>query len=344
MRLTVGLLTHNSEKFAARCLETLVAQTELGTPGTDWQIICLDNASSDRIALARLEQAFPQVRFIKEHTNHGFARAHNRIMRTFPADFHAILNIDVFFAPDYLAKLIEALEAFPQAGSAVGKLLRWNIGRQEERTNIIDSAGIQATTSHAFSDRGQGEKDRGQYDEPCEVFGGTGAAIVYRRSALEEIAYCHAERSPERAERVKGADEAYEFLDETMFMYKEDIDLAYRLLFAGHPCRYVPEARAWHARGTGKGLSRWKRPALERTLSSTHETLLLRKHQSLWPEDIRRRTRLRQIARGLYLLVLEPRVFIRSRKLLRSLQCEAEKRKRDTKHTVPFAAIAHFFN
>lgn len=329
MLLTADLLTHNSGQFATRCLETLVAQTGLETLGTDWQIICLDNASSDRIAIARLEKAFPQVHFLKEHTNHGFACAHNTIMQRFPAEFHAVLNIDVLFAPDYLAKLIAALEAYPHAGSAVGKLLRWNVGEPQERSNIIDSAGLCATKAHAFSDRGQGKKDKGQYDEPCEVFGGTGAAVVYRRSALEEVAY-----------------NGTEYFDETMFMYKEDIDLAYRLLVMGHPCRYVPEAVAWHARAVSVAnpFERFRRSHKERIWSSAHEILLLRKHASFWTPEIRKRTRLRQIARNLYLLIFEPRVFLGSRKLLQSLNGEAEKRKRATRHMILWSDIARFFN
>ncbi|MEK7137403.1 MAG: glycosyltransferase family 2 protein [Patescibacteria group bacterium] len=336
MRLTAGLLTHNSEQYASRCLETLVAQTGLGILGKDWQIVCLDNASEGRIALARLESKFRNVIFQKEHRNLGFSKAHNLIMRTYPAEFHAVLNIDVLFAPDYLTKLLAALEKYPHAGSAVGKLRRWKLGEGEERTNIIDSAGISATKTHAFSDRGQGETDHGQYDEPREIFGGTGAAVVYRRSALENIAYVSTVKSQLSTART-------EFFDETMFMYKEDIDLAYRLLVAGHPCRYVPEAFAWHARGSGKEHKRRKRRTAERVLSTAHETLLLRKHQTFWPAEIQRRTAVRQCARWTYLSLLEPHVFFGARKLLRSLREEALKRQTATKHTVPFADLTRFF-
>jgi GT2 family glycosyltransferase len=283
MRLTASLLTHNSEKFAARCLETLVTQEGLGALGADWQIVCLDNASEGRIALARLESKFRNVIFQKEHRNLGFSKAHNLIMATFPAEFHAVLNIDVLFAPDCLTKLLAALEKYPHAGSAVGKLRRWKLGEGEERTNIIDSAGLRITSTHAFSDRGQGEADRGQYDEPDEIFGGTGAAIIYRRSALEDVAYKPIART--------------EFFDETMFMYKEDLDLGYRLLVAGHPCRYVPEAVAWHARTVGAWhgmpLQRLKRSRQVRIWSTAHETLLLQKHQTFWPPEIQRKTSLR---------------------------------------------------
>ena len=340
MKLTVGILTHNSEKFAARSLETLVAQTGLGVLGKDWQIICLDNASKNRIELARLEKHFPQITFQREEKNLGFGKAHNLIMRKFPADFHAVLNIDVLFSPDFLAKLLEALEKAPEKptsalrsaglstrayGSAVGKLFRWDIGSTTEKTSIIDSVGIGVMRDHAFFDIGQGKRDGEKYAETKERFGGSAAAILYRRSALGELS-------------AEG-----EYFDESMFMYKEDIDLAYRLLVTGHPCLYVPEAVAWHARGVGGAKSRRKRSRQERVWSTVHEALLLKKYEQWWPKPIQRATAVRQFLRSLYLLLLEPGVFFAARKLQRALEPEAEKRRNTVKHTVSFESVAHLF-
>lgn len=340
MRLTVGILTHNSEHVASRCLETVVAQTGVGTLNHDWQVISLDNASNNRIELIRLEKRFPQVRFLRQERNIGFGRGHNTIMRMFPADFHAVLNCDVLLTPDFLEQLLRSLDEQPQYGSAIGKLLQWNFGRTEERSTTIDSVGIGVTKSHAFFDIGQGTplrlsgsagkaENKETFNEPEERFGGSGAAVLYRRSALEEVAY--------------EAPEGPEFFDETMFLYKEDIDLAYRLLSSGHPCLYVPHAVAWHARTMGTGQKRQRRPSLQRAWSAAHELLILRKHRCYCPLDIRMRTALRQCGKWLYLVTLEPRVFFSARKLLRSLRVEAEKRCQATKHTAPFASVAHLF-
>jgi GT2 family glycosyltransferase len=336
MQMTIGIITYNSEKFATRCLETLVSQGGLGKLGTDWQIVCLDNASKNRIEIARLEQKLKDVRFLKEETNLGFGRAHNLIMRMFPAEFHAVLNVDILFSPNFLEKLLEGLKKEPHAGSAIGKLFRWDLGGNPEKTSYIDSVGLGVTKNHAFFDIGQGKPDCEEWNVPAKRFGGSAAAILYRRSALEIISYgsCHAEESAEG-----GRLEAF---DETMFMYKEDIDLAYRLITAGYSCLYVPSALAWHARGVGKGHKRRNRSEKERTWSTAHETLLLKKHRSWWPRKIQRSTQIRQCVRWIYLFLLEPRVFFGSRRLLKALEPQASRR-RDVKHVISFSEVSHFF-
>lgn len=168
------------------------------------------------------------------------------------------------------------------------------------------------TKAHAFKDRGQGQQDTARpcptgwssgranaFDMPDVCFGGTGAATVYRRTALEEVA------------------ENGHFFDERMFMYKEDIDLAYRLLSAGHLCLFVPDAVAWHARTTSK--SRRKCSKQERIWSAAHESLILRKHRHQWSRSTTIRTAVRQWCKWLYLLIFEPHVFLGARKLLRRL-------------------------
>lgn len=296
MLLTAELLTFNSQKWALRCLETLVNQEEL----TEWQIVCLDNASEDRAYIEELKQKFPQIKFLQSEENLGFSRGHNRIMNEFPADYHAVLNIDVLFAPDFLAKLIKALEDNPHFGSSTGKLLQWHPDVHPEKTNIIDSAGIHMTSAHAFADRGQGQEDTSftpnAYDSPDVCFGGTGAATIYRRSALEEVA------------------ENNQFFDERMFMYKEDIDLAYRLMTKGHFCIFVPDAIAWHARSTNK--SRNNRSVQERIYSAAHESLILKKHKYQWSLKTKLLTNMRQLLKWTYLLIFEPKVFFKARKLL----------------------------
>ncbi len=69
------------------------------------------------------------------------------------------------------------------------------------------------------------------------MFGVSGAALVARREALEDVTV------------------AGECLDESFHMYKEDIDLCWRLRHAGWECWYVPSAVAYHGRtihGTGR--------------------------------------------------------------------------------------------
>jgi|GEM_PF-969472 GT2 family glycosyltransferase len=297
--LTASLLTHNSEKWARKCLETLVSQEELN----DFQIVCLDNASSDKTYLDDLEKDFPEVIFIRSEENLGFSKGHNKIMREYPATYHAVLNIDAIFESDFLYKLTKALEDNPNSGSSTGKLFRWDLGADPEKTEIIDSAGIAMTSSHRFYDRAQGREEAepisDEYDYYDICFGGTGAATVYRRAALEE---CKIEQG---------------FFDERMFMYKEDVDLAYRLMKNERFCIFVPDAIGWHARATGT--SRKRRSMQERIYSAAHESLILNKHRSEWTFRTRILTRIRQIFKWTYLLIFESKVFFGARKLLKNI-------------------------
>jgi GT2 family glycosyltransferase len=69
-----------------------------------------------------------------------------------------------------------------------------------------------------------------------EVFGACGAAALYRRTLLTDVA-------------IGG-----EYFDETFFAYYEDADLAWRAQWQGWRARYAPQAVALHARGWGDTL------------------------------------------------------------------------------------------
>ena len=79
-------------------------------------------------------------------------------------------------------------------------------------------------------DRGAGQPDEGQFENPEEIFGPSGAAAMYRRSALEDAA-------------IDG-----QYFDEDFFAYREDADLAWRCRLLGWTSIYVPAAVALHRR------------------------------------------------------------------------------------------------
>ncbi len=99
-------------------------------------------------------------------------------------------------------------------------------------TQMLDAAGMMVTRSGRHFDRGAGTTDTVACGRSAWVFGGTGAAALYRRRALDDVAY------PES-----------EFFAETFFAYREDAELAWRLQLRGWRCLYVPEAMASHRRG-----------------------------------------------------------------------------------------------
>jgi GT2 family glycosyltransferase len=143
-----------------------------------------------------------------------------------------VLNADAWLDADFL---VAALPCFddPTTGAVQGKLLRHN-GRTA--TGIIDSTGLVIMRNRRVLGRGQGEPDGDHFDISDEVFGPDGAAAIYRRAALDDVALPF------------GAKNGPEYFDEAFFAYKEDVDLAWRLRLRGWRTAYVPTAKAWHLR------------------------------------------------------------------------------------------------
>jgi len=218
VKLAVHIVTFNSAKDIRACLDSLSAQTF-----KDFRLRVLDNASSDE-TLDLLKNIGGEV--IRSTINTGFAKGHNdliRLLRDDPAEYVLILNPDAVLNPDFLERIVEAIDARPDAASATGKLLRFD-GR------TLDSTGIVMLRCQRHLDRGAGEPDRGQFNKPEDVFGPSGAAALYRVRALEDVA-------------IGG-----QYFDEDFFAYREDADLAWRCRLMGWTSIYVPSAVALHRR------------------------------------------------------------------------------------------------
>src|SRR6185436_14444193 len=99
----------------------------------------------------------------------------------FPSEYFLFLNPDTVLTEGFIGELVAALDAHPEAASAGGKLLRMD-------GKTIDSTGIIMLREQRHLDRGAGQADTGQFERPEEIFGPSGAASMYRRKALEDVA------------------------------------------------------------------------------------------------------------------------------------------------------------
>lgn len=242
-KVIIQIVTWNSEKFLKDCLDSIFQQTF-----KSFSVLIIDNGSTDNsleivrnnYSKQKIKEKFNRTNNIfvfQNNKNLGFSRAHNQGFNLCQSEYVLVLNPDVILEPDFLARLVRIANKEKKFGSFGGKLLRIMTGDAEcgekIKTDIIDSAGLNMLKNHHFVDRGQGEKDKGQYDRLTDVFGISGACVLYRRQALEE---------------VKINDE---YFDQDFFAYQEDIDLAWRLQSGGWPALYAPQARAFHYRGAG---------------------------------------------------------------------------------------------
>ena len=214
--IAVVIVSYNSGRYLGKCLESVAAQTLRAH-----RVIVVDNASTDDSA--EICGRFPFVELHRAGGNLGFAKGNNVAVAKAPdSRWIALLNPDAFAAPDWLEKLSEATRQHPEVEVFACRLI--SAGDHK----VLDGAGDAYGTSGAAWPRYQGAAVGADGEQPCEVFGGCGAAVMYRRDAFVAVG---------------GFDESY-------FCYYEDVDLAFRLLLRGHRCLYLPHAAAYHV-GSG---------------------------------------------------------------------------------------------
>jgi len=216
VKIAVNIVTFNSAGDIGACLETLRSQTF-----RDFAIHVFDNASKDETL--KVVEPFDVDYLMRSPVNTGFCKAHNELVRRFPSEYVLFLNPDTVLGPTFIEELVRAMDSRPDAASASGKLLRLD-GR------TIDSTGIVMFREQRHLDRGADQPDSGRFEKPEDIFGPSGAAAMYRRSALDDAA-------------VDG-----QYFDEDFFAYREDADLAWRCRLFGWTSIYVPSAVARHRR------------------------------------------------------------------------------------------------
>ena len=250
----VIIVTHDSTVELDICLAHLEKQT-VPIKG----VAIVDSGSSDLHYLDNLQHSLPGMKIIRTE-NVGYSRACNIGFQAIVGDTMGMvvfMNPDTFLAPDYLAQAINVLNENPGAAAVSGKLLGYDIMNMKP-TGKIDSTGIFRRWYGRWYDRGQGEKDVGQYDLIDTPLALCGALLCCRLRAF--IPY------------------AGEIFDADFFLYKEDIELCLRLKAGGWTLVYDPRLIAHHCRGwAGK---RRKISFDLRLIAAKNEVMLCRKHQS----------------------------------------------------------------
>lgn len=245
-KFSVHIVSWNSARVLPEALESLRAQTF-----RDFTLTVVDNASTDG-SVDAVRELLPDATVLRNFKNLGFCAAHNQaiaLARNRWADddrkgrssvdrYVLVMNPDIILTPDFLEKLARGIDGRYGIGSACGRLLRVRRSRVEggdpEFTDVLDSTGLVVRRDRRAADRGAGETDGPAFADPAEVFGVSGALALYRAEAVERLL------------EVSG-----EVFDEDFFAYKEDVDVAWRLRLLGYASAYVPQAVAYHYRGTG---------------------------------------------------------------------------------------------
>ena len=235
--MSVNILTYNAQDLIGPCLRSVLKQTY-----DNIEVLVIDNASIDK-TLDVIRKISPKIRIVRNENNLGLSIGYNTGIRESKGEYVLCLNQDVVLDGDFVKNAIEAMEIDDKIAGVQGRLLRIT-NLNELRMDTIDTTGLVIFKNRRIVNRGQGEKDKGQY-ERGEIFGTDAAASLYRRSALEDIKLPIFKSGVPQTNR-------FEYFDEDFFMYKEDVDLSWRFRLYDWKAIYEPEAVGYHLRGAGE--------------------------------------------------------------------------------------------
>ncbi|HET9227306.1 MAG TPA: glycosyltransferase family 2 protein, partial [Thermoanaerobaculia bacterium] len=216
-KVAVCILSWNGRRHLETCLSALAVQQD---PGVEWEILVLDNGSTDGTA-DWLRTAWPRVRLIASPVNLGFCAGNNRLAaEASDADALALLNNDTRPEPGWLAALVDALRSTPEDVAAVsGKIVDW----EGERLDF--GRGLMTFDGHAFQLDFRRPLGKARVPKAGEelLFACGGNLLIRRKSFLD----------------AGGFDESY-------FAYLEDVDLGWRLWSGGERVLFAPDAVVHH--------------------------------------------------------------------------------------------------
>ncbi len=234
--VTINLVVRNGEKYIRHCLNAVRQQTY-----GEIEVNIIDNQSTDATPDI-VAREYPQFNLIRQSQNLGMWPGQEVALRYSHGIYIVGLCVDVLLDAHFLEYAIPEFEKNPHLGALQAKIYQYTIAgnSQVHYTNLIDTCGFKLFRSRRVINIGQGEEDRGQYDdngtEAYEIFGVEGAAPIFRRSTLEDI-------------RIEGY-----FADPDYFWYGDDFDFAWRMRLFGWQQKFSPRVVAYHDRSTTKAI------------------------------------------------------------------------------------------
>lgn len=214
--VSVVIVNWNGGDLLRQCLEAVQASVDC-TP----EVILVDNASTDGSSIA-VAQQYPRLRLIKNDANVGFARANNMGIRASTSRYVMLLNNDALLAPQTLRILVSYMDGHPRVAACGARLLYADGSTQpfaygsDPTIGHLIARGLLAARGRSIHDWNVGVSQ--------EVDWVAGTAMLARRAACDEAG----------------------LLDESFFMYFEDVEWCRRFRDRGWRVAYVPEAAVIH--------------------------------------------------------------------------------------------------
>lgn len=229
MKLSIIIVNYNVRYFLEQCLHSV----EEAISGINAEIFVIDNNSVDG-SNELVTNKFPNVKLIANKENVGFSKANNQAIKIAKGEYILLLNPDTVLEHDTLLKCVNFMDSHPDAGGLGIKMVDGKGKFLPESKRGLPTPGVAFYKIFGLSSLFPKSKIFGRYhlgfldnDKTHEVDILSGAFMMLRKETLDKIGV----------------------LDETFFMYGEDIDLSYRIIKGGYKNYYFPEARIIHYKG-----------------------------------------------------------------------------------------------
>ncbi len=229
VQLSVIIVNYNVKHFIEQCLHSVIKASEKISA----EIFVVDNNSVDG-SVSLIREKFPQVKLIENKVNTGFSVANNQAIRLAQGRYVLLLNPDTVVQEDTFVKTIAFMDTHPEAGALGVKMLDGKGNFAPESKRGLPTPMVAFYKIFGLARLFPRSKRFGKYhlsylgeNDINEIEVLSGAFMLLRKSVLDTIG----------------------LLDETFFMYGEDIDLSYRVTKAGYKNYYYPETQIIHYKG-----------------------------------------------------------------------------------------------
>lgn len=227
--ISIIIVSYNVKDF----LEQALLSVHKSLSNVKGEVIVVDNASTDG-TVSFLRDRFPDVTLIENARNVGFATASNQGLREAGGQYLALLNPDTIVREDTFTSMIEFYRNNPETGMLGCKILNPNGSLQLACRRSFPTPWVAFTKLSGLSHLFPKSKWFGRYNltyldenQVCEVEAISGSFMMIRREVLENVG----------------------LLDESFFLYGEDLDWCYRIHEKGWKVQYFPRTQIIHFKG-----------------------------------------------------------------------------------------------
>ncbi|NDW08385.1 glycosyltransferase family 2 protein [Dysgonomonas sp. 520] len=221
MKLSVIIVNYNVKYFLEQCLLSVYeSKTDF-----EMEVIVVDNNSTDN-SQQYITERFPQTHYIQNTDNPGFSKANNQAIKISRGEYVLLLNPDTVVGENVLQNICRFMDIHPESGAIGVKMINGSGQFLPESKRGFPSPWNSFCKIFGLTKLFPKSKVFGKYhlryldeNKTHKVDVLAGAFMMLRKSVIDKAGY----------------------LDETFFMYGEDIDLSYRIVKAGYKNYYLPE-------------------------------------------------------------------------------------------------------